>query len=249
MRIDFQKRYLRIREKLEKDHYELQPSFDDLFRWVDDFINSKDASDLEKEFYLLLNQFSGDHPQYVVVPHEMVLIENKFDYNPPPFIEYEIDFAVYGGTRNNPVKIALECDGLRSHKNRHSLKDRRKDVNLQLSGWIVIRFLSHEIHEEIEKWEKEDNFISELSMSIDHVIKNAINLLSHGSYVINEVRSKLTGYKWNVVECPHCKFVQHDILNHKTVVCRQCKGKYLRDRSADPEGTSEYEGLIIFPDQ
>ncbi|HUJ17136.1 MAG TPA: hypothetical protein VL197_04010 [Nitrospirota bacterium] len=247
MALDFQSRYQKLRKKLEDDHYELQPSFDDLFKWVDDFMASEDASDLEKEFYLLLNQFPGDHQPYFVVPHERVLIENKFDYSPPPFLEYEIDFAVYGGTRHNPVKIALECDGLRSHRNRHSLKDRRKDVNLQLSGWLVIRHPGHEIHAEIEKWEKEETFISELAMSLDYVIKNALNLISHETYVINEVRSKLTGYSWGLVECSHCGFTQHDILNHKTILCRKCKKKYLRDRSKDTAGTSEYEGLILFP--
>lgn len=248
MKIDFNKRYLLIREKLKTNHQEFTPNFDDLFRWVDEFIDSKEASDLEKEFYLLLNQFIGDHRPYLVVPHEKVLIRNKFDYNPPPFLEYEIDFAVYGGTIRKPVKIALECDGLRSHKKRHTLKDRRKDVNLQLAGWIVIRFPSHEIHAEIDKWEKEENFISELSMSIDHIIKEAMNLVDHETYALNSVRSKLTGYKWDSIKCPHCKNFQMDILNHKTILCRYCGRKYLRDRSTDPEGTWEFEGLILFPE-
>jgi len=247
MKIDYHKRFRLIRDRIEASHNEFSPSFDDLFRWIDEFISSKNISDLEKEFYLLLNQYPGDPRSYIIIPHEKVLVENIYGVYSPPFIEYEIDFAIYGGAIDKPVKIALECDGIRTHNLRHGNKDRKKEVNLQLSGWIVIRFASREIHEEIEQWERDENFISQISDSIDWVVKQRLDVVDHDTYTRTDVRNKLTGYNWGSVTCPNCKFMQYDILNHKKILCRKCNKKYIRDRSKDPEGSHELNGLIIFP--
>src|SRR3954471_12718969 len=81
------------------------------FRFIQEFIDSE-HTDLEKAFFLILHQYAGDHTDYIVVPGEKVLISNIDDYKAPG-IEYEIDFALYGGSIDNPVKVAIECDGLR----------------------------------------------------------------------------------------------------------------------------------------
>jgi len=128
------------------------------FKYLDDFIDDSTYSDLEKAFFLILNQFPGDHKEYFVKPREMVLIPDVYNLSCPG-IEYEIDFAIYGGSIENPVKVAVECDGLRSHRQRHNNKDRRKEVNLQANGWIVMRFGSKEIHNELIKFENNENHI------------------------------------------------------------------------------------------
>ena len=82
-----------------------------LLKDLDDYIYSNDVSDLEKAFFLILNQFPGDHRDYLVRPNEMILVPDIYDFRVPG-IEYEIDFAIYGGSIKDPVKIAVECDGL-----------------------------------------------------------------------------------------------------------------------------------------
>src|SRR5581483_2372692 len=108
-------------------------------------------SDLEKAFYLMLRQEYYKNGDYVVIPNERVCVKNVCDLDKGYECEYEIDFAIYSGSKSKPGRIAIECDGLRSHGRRNASKDRLKDINLQANGWIIIRFGSREIHEEVYK--------------------------------------------------------------------------------------------------
>ncbi|WP_155673321.1 hypothetical protein [Leptospira borgpetersenii] len=177
------------------------------YKELDDFLKLSKASELEKALYLLLNlypEYGGR--SYFIKPHEKVLIPNICDYKEIA-INYEIDFAVYGGTVTSPTKIAIECDGLRSHGNRRIRRDRRKEVNLQAEGWLLIRIGSHEIHAELQKMIEEKKFISEIAKSIELIIERKLNLLDGSNYT--RYREELTGYKWGVVECPFCNERQH----------------------------------------
>ncbi|TDE10716.1 hypothetical protein [Dyadobacter psychrotolerans] len=53
---------------------------------------------------------------------KLVLIEDIYDLSCSG-IEYEIGFMLYGRSIDNPVKVVIESDGIRSHR-------RKKDVNL-----------------------------------------------------------------------------------------------------------------------
>ena len=59
-------RYKSIRKHFETQFAEQVGYFDLVIKHIDDFIKSDDATDLEKEFYLLLSQFPGDIKPYAV---------------------------------------------------------------------------------------------------------------------------------------------------------------------------------------
>lgn len=236
----------KIRKRIEDDVLEDQPyTVKGTIKHIDNFLKSSEYSDLEKAFYLFLNQFPSDHQPYIVHPKENILVENVYDYS-EPYYEYEIDFALYAGTIKNYVKIGIECDGLRSHSQRYSDRDRRKDINLQAAGWITMRFNSKEIHKELEQFEKEDLYISEIITNIQNIIDRKLDLITWNNFVRTNIRNELTGYKWGFVECTHCGFSQLDILNHKKITCRECKRKYVRKIGKDENIQYEHNGLIIF---
>jgi hypothetical protein len=138
----------KARERIEAIEVEFGPTVRDYrLKAIDDYLTAN-HSDLEKAFFLMLNEFWNEASNYFVIPSEKVCVTNVYDTS-GPLCEYEIDFAVYSGTRDRPVKVAVECDGIRSHRQRHSNRDRRKDVNLQAAGWIVLRFGSAEIQDHI----------------------------------------------------------------------------------------------------
>lgn len=213
------------------------------FRYVDAYLDDEANTDLEKAFFLILNQFPSDHKDYVVRSREMILIPDVYDMRVPG-IEYEIDFALFGGSIDNPVKVAIECDGLRSHGKKHVHKDRRKDVNLQAAGWIIMRFGSKEIHEEIEKFRKDSSHISYFLQSIENTIAEKLKLINQDSY--HKYREKLTGYKWGLVKCPDCGNQQNDILNHINVRCRSCSTKFKREIADHEEIVYRENGLLFF---
>lgn len=231
-----------LRKRIEQDHFEFDSTYS-LLKDLDDFINSSIYSDLEKSFYLFLNQFPSDHKNYSIHPREMVLIKDIYDISVPG-IEYEIDFALYGGSINNPVKVAIECDGIRSHGHKQSKRDRRKDVNLQAEGWIVIRFTSKEIHEELFKFRDDNNYISVFLLSIENVISEKLKLISGNSYM--QYRSQLTGYNYGDIKCTLCLKSQYGILNRKKHICVNCKEKFIREIGLEERVIYEHNGLLFF---
>ena len=238
-----------MREKFEESHneYYFGEGTVEPFRRVDHYLNDLDHTDLEKAFFLLLHQFPSDHRPYIIVPSEMVLIADVYDMSGPG-IEYEIDFALYGGAINNPVKVAIECDGMRSHRQRHQKKDRRKDVNLQAAGWIVIRFSTKDIHQELENFTREENYISEFLLGISNTIEQKLQLIDYNSYRSAKYRSNLTGYKWGNVECPNCGRHLNVRLNHRRVTCDRCTTKFIRDIGSNENVKYEHNGILYFAD-
>lgn len=229
MNKNFQGLIEKLRKQIEDHHYESRALIDqDLFQRIDEFLKSSEASGLEKAFYLMLNQFPGDHKNYFVVPHEEVLVRNVYDYSQLDY-EYEIDFAIYSGSRTKPIKIAIECDGLRSHRQRHNERDRRKDVNLQAAGWIVVRIGSPEIHKELEAFENDETYISNIVINLENLVEQSMDLVTCRSYIIDEIRSQLTGYKWGDVTCMHCNRSQKDRLNKTKFHCRHCQEEFFKE--------------------
>lgn len=235
-----------MRDKVRKEYLSQSNSiFDGIDDGINKFISNKEISPLERAFYLILNQFPAEEKHYIVYPQEKVLIQNIYD-DSCPAIEYEIDFAVYGGSIDSPVKVAIECDGIRSHGNKNTKRDRRKDVNLQASDWIIMRFSSKEIHEELEKFDNDNDYICNFLFSIERIILKKSRLISYDTYTNHEFRSKLTGYKWDIVTCPECGFRQHDTLNHKKITCRKCNKKYFREIGKLEKITKEVNGFLYF---
>lgn len=216
------------------------------FRFIDEYLKNDGNSDLEKAFFLILNQYPGDQKDYIVRPKEMVLVPDVYDMNVPG-IEYEIDFALYGGSVANPVKVAVECDGLRSHGKKHTYKDRRKDVNLQAAGWITMRFGSREIHEEIEKFRNDDHHMCYFLSSIENTIARKLKLINSHSYY--KYRTELTGYNWGEVKCPDCGYKQDAILNHLNVKCKGCKKKFKRTIDGNEKIKYEQNGILFFEEK
>lgn len=249
MTIHLQNLIKELRQRIEDNHNEYNEEFgmEWMFKNIDEFLVQSNRSDLEKAFFLILHQFPGDSKNYIVEPGEMILIPDVYDMSCPG-IEYEIDFALYGGSIDNPIKVAIECDGIRSHRQKHNNKDRRKDVNLQAAGWIVMRFGSNEIHKELQKFRDNDNHISDFLLSIENTIKQKVRLIDNHSYRDNEFRSKLTGYKWDNVQCTNCGHSQMDILNHKNLKCRHCKTKFKRTIKPDERIAYDMNGILYFKD-
>ena len=92
-----------VRKRIEERHLELREIMDDhFFEGIDRFLVSTGSSDLEKAFFLMLNQFGPENRHYFVVPHERILVQNVYDNSLQAFFEYEIDFAVYSGSKSTP---------------------------------------------------------------------------------------------------------------------------------------------------
>ncbi len=236
----------KLRLKIQEDYFKQNTDLlKNLNYYIDEFIDDSDKSPLEKAFFLFLNQFPTDEKDYIVYGSEKVLIPNIYD-GKETGIEYEIDFALYGGSIDNPVKVAIECDGLRFHGHKKVKKDRRKEVNLQADGWIVMRFTSKEIHEELEKFDTIENYTCDFLESIENTIKKKLKIINYESYINTDYRSKLTGYKWGKVTCLNCDFTQHDTLNHKNITCRKCKKKYKRKIKSDEKIKHEVDGVLFF---
>lgn len=72
-----QERYKYIRKQFEEQFSQEAEYFDFAIKHIDDFIESADATELEKKFYLLLHQFPGETKPYVIMPHEQVFIKNQ----------------------------------------------------------------------------------------------------------------------------------------------------------------------------
>lgn len=238
---------LNLRQRIEEDHYDFK-NLDDgdfTFKHIDSFLNSIDYSELEKAFFLILHQFHGDHKNYIIQPREMVLVPDVYDRSKPGF-EYEIDFAIYGGSIDNPLKVAIECDGIRSHAQKHKNRDRRKDVNLQAAGWLVMRFGSKEILEELEKFEADNTYTSPFLYSIENTISMKLRLIDQFSFTQTDLRSKLTGFKWGLAECSNCREKQLETLNHKKFICNNCKKKVERLIHPDEKIEFEHDGILYF---
>lgn len=236
-----------LRERIEADYDEFNDEFGrkQIFERIDSFISNDQLSELERAFYLLLNQYPGDHKNYIVRPGERVLIPDIYDMSGPG-IQYEIDFALYGGSIYNPVKVAIECDGIRSHGHKHAKRDRRKEVNLQAAGWIVIRFRSQEIHQELEKFENDENYVSDFLQSIENTINQKLQIIDHQSFTKTDFRSILTGYKWDFIRCTKCGQKQMDRLNFKIIHCRHCNKYFEREIGPNEEIEYDMNGLLYF---
>lgn len=208
----------KVRKDIENNLHEFGTAGHEYFlKSLDDYIENDKISDLEKAFFLMLNQWA-DEKRYIVAPNEKIRVPNFSRNGPPLFKEYEIDFAIYSGTCNNPVKIAIECDGKRSHGEKFKHRDRKKDINLQCNGWIIIRMGSREIHEELEKIAG-DNF-GYLIDDIEYLIETRADYIK-GNY--NErVRQILTGYEWGHFQCPLCKEQIYGRLNASFERCNKC---------------------------
>jgi hypothetical protein len=180
-------------------------------------------SDLEKIFYLLLRQEYYKNGDYVVIPNEKVCVKNICDFDKGSECEYEVDFAIYSGSKTRPRRVAIECDGLRSHGRKNSNKDRLKGINLQASGWIVIRFDSREIHQEVDRYlNSKKTFEKPVFLElIERVIFDLQDSVVEG---INqtEVRDLLTGYRSFTLECPSCGWWRYYRHTEKKFVCDKC---------------------------
>jgi very-short-patch-repair endonuclease len=60
---------------------------------------------------------------------------------------YRVDFFVYFGMKDGPIKIAIECDGHDYHERtkEQARHDRSKDRWLQSHGYRILRFTGSEI--------------------------------------------------------------------------------------------------------
>ncbi|QXU43470.1 DUF559 domain-containing protein [Pedobacter sp. D749] len=231
-----------IAYSLRHDEYGIKDLW---MRDIDDFLLKKNVSELEKAFFLVLNQFPRDHTDYLIRPGEMVLVRDIYDLRVPG-IDYELDFAIYGGSINDPVKVAIEVDGQRSHGEKHVRKDRRKDANLQAAGWLVMRFSSKEIHQEIVKFSENENHVSDFLTCIDNVIREKLQLVTGNNYGRREIRTLLTGYSWGQVTCPDCGRSAEGILNRKKQSCNHCGHQYLRVLGTHERVKYEHQGLWYF---
>jgi hypothetical protein len=211
-----------VRRQIYLSHLEFRPNFEDLFRHVDGIIGDGTVSPLEKAMYLLLNQYVGDQQDYFVMPRERVRVPEVYELVPPGYKDYEIDFAVYSGSAQRLVKIAVACDGVRSHRERHADRDRHKDVNLQAAGWTVLRFGSREIHEELKKVAEDDTHTNRFVNIIENVVAGQTDALTRKTY--HRFRDRLTGYTFGDYRCPKCDHRQWDQLELPTI-CRKCGEK------------------------
>ena len=99
-------------------------------------------------------------------------------------------------------------------------------MNLQAAGWPVLRIGSQEIQKEIEGFENDELFISEIATNIENIVDRTMDLITQRSYVQDEIRALLTGFTWGNTTCPHCGLWQKDRLNKSKFQCRHCGKDY-----------------------
>jgi very-short-patch-repair endonuclease len=62
--------------------------------------------------------------------------------------KHRVDFAIFiNGVANEEIKIVVECDGHDFHEKtkEQAARDKRRDRDLQIAGWKVLRFTGSEI--------------------------------------------------------------------------------------------------------
>lgn len=206
--------------RIRDSHSEIYASIGDTVFWhVEHFLADPNVSVLEKAMYVLLNQFAGDQQEYFVVPRQRVRVPEVYELTPPGYKDYELDFAAYAGSESRFVKIAIECDGIRSHRERHADRDRHKDVNLQAAGWTVIRFGSREIHAELQRPIDDDTHINKFVTILENVVAGQSDALTQRRYF--QFVERLTGYTYGDVSCSTCGHRQWDPLEIAGK-CRKC---------------------------
>lgn len=219
-RPDFQGLFHRALKRLERDQRELGPVVDkELLRGIEGFLQSTDVSDSAKGCYLLLNQFPLEQQGYVVVPNERVRVRDTYRREGPS-ADYELDFAVYAGTRTRPVKIAVEVTPI---DYRHSVRldtERRKDIDLQASGWIVLRLSESEILDELAKVANNEPSWK-LFLVIENIILNVGDQLTPQTVYWPDIRAGLTGYRRSRQTCSACE-TQQEVIDDLPAVCKTC---------------------------
>jgi hypothetical protein len=214
--------------------------------FLDEFIDDPGHSDLEKAVFLMLHQSPSSAFDYVVVPNERIFIPDIYSMTAPR-IEYEIDFAIYGGSANEPLKVAVECDGLRSHGQRHAKRDRRKDINLQANGWMVVRYTSREIHEELAKFNDPDHIYCDLLGGLENVLSERLNVISRNRF--SRFHAQLAGWTWGVVVCTNCGNSFHGRLNRRKHQCKKCGVSFLRVVGDSEDVWFEGNGYVFFKER
>ena len=210
---------------------------------IDEVIADHGKSELEKAVYIMLLQSPNHAFDFVVVPGERVFVPDLYSMSAPR-VEYELDFALYGGSMRAPLKVAVECDGIRSHGQRHKKRDRRKDVNLQANGWIVVRYSSKEIHEELAKFENPEHRYCELLLGLENLIHERLDIINQGRF--SRFHKELAGWKWGDVHCTSCGHRQLGILNKRKHTCKGCGVKYDRIVGASENVWFKGGGYISF---
>lgn len=188
-------------------------------------------SDLEKIFFLIFKKESLYSEGFLIFPRQKVCVRNVSNFGAGQFfIEYEVDFAILAGSSERPLKIAIECDGLRSHREKYNAKDRYKSVNLQAAGWIVQRIGSREIHEEASKSLSAKGHISDLVFNIEFLIDNLSNSVVRTPNDL-EIRRKIFGYTEPVVICAKCR-KKNEVGFWDSVECVGC-GEIIKINAKD----------------
>ena len=63
--------------------------------------------------------------------------------------EHRVDFAIFinGVASDEEIKVVIECDGHDFHEKtkEQAARDKRRDRDLQIAGWKVLRFTGSEI--------------------------------------------------------------------------------------------------------
>lgn len=62
--------------------------------------------------------------------------------------DHRVDFAIFvNGIASDEIKIVVECDGHDFHEKtkEQAARDKRRDRDLQIAGWKVLRFTGSEI--------------------------------------------------------------------------------------------------------
>lgn len=192
MKNETEKLFTAVRELARRDYNSWQFPFEDAFRAVDEFLASA-ASECQKAMYLLLNLTPQVKNDYVIVPAENVLVRNVYDGSQSEY-EYAIDVAVYGGHQDHPVKLAILCDELPFNVRNRVLELRRRDVNLQAAGWLVLRFQSFEIIDELRSITERGVLGSKLEEVVDWIMGRQMKLINPDFWSNPELYKRLTGW-------------------------------------------------------
>ena len=90
---------------------------------------SKMFTNLEKKLYSLVMTVNMPYPLYA-------------QYSAGPTFDYQLDAAI------PHLKIGIEADGEIWHNNQEKIsKDKRRDSELAVNGWIIVRFTDKELQD------------------------------------------------------------------------------------------------------
>ena len=146
-------------------------------------------------------------------------------------------------------KIAIYCDGYRWHNERKSfIRDRQQSRELQLRGWIVLRFAGREIREDME------SVISTIQQALEMLSQtlpeDRIDVQRRIAILNDEFRHQIYLYAFGMLNQTSGRFIITKRIKALTTeqqieICEQVKEFNNFTPDIDPDGEHDFGAIDI----